>query len=175
MRGFWHSTLPNEKASFISFAAVMCAALWLGLADGFAKLIPIGIGCIAILILILLSIFGAIWARSYTGLIRWRAGLIAPCLLAIAVILCGPAAFISRYTSAYLYLHSHHDEFRGSTVKGYSVLPFREGIPDGGLAIIRTDLLRPDRLPQSSMVNLVGERIHYCDKIRQVYYRCAYD
>lgn len=81
MRGFWHSTLPNEKASFIAFSTVMCAALWLGLADGFARLIPIVIGCIAILILILLSIFGAVWARSYAGSIRWRAGLIAPCLL----------------------------------------------------------------------------------------------
>lgn len=77
--------------------------------------------------------------------------------------------------SALLHLRGRVQEFRETKVDGYSVLPFKSGIPDGGVAIIRTIGLSPDKLTQHQMIDLVGERIQWCSVLRDSYYLCGYD
>tara|TARA_B100001057_G_C22734909_1_gene905399 strand:+ start:140 stop:670 length:531 start_codon:yes stop_codon:yes gene_type:complete len=50
-----------------------------------------------------------------------------------------------------------------------------EGVPDGGIAIIRSPLRNPTGFTQSEMVELTGERIKSCDQLDARDWACRFD
>ncbi|GAA4003191.1 hypothetical protein [Sphingomonas humi] len=54
-------------------------------------------------------------------------------------------------------------------------IPYLEGIPDGGVKIIRYAEGNPKDLSQAEQLRLTGERIHGCKRIGRQDWLCGYD
>ena len=52
---------------------------------------------------------------------------------------------------------------------------FREGIPDGGYAIVRSPGRNPETFTQTVMIDLTGERIKSCQQVSEIDWSCKFD
>ena len=52
---------------------------------------------------------------------------------------------------------------------------YRQGIPDGGIAIVRSPGRNPEGFSQAVMLQLTGERIKSCEKVSDLDWSCHFD
>ena len=69
------------------------------------------------------------------------------------------------------YAQQNEYQLRGP---GPAAVSYWEGIPDGGTAIV-SGPQNPMRLPQSVMVDLMGERFQHCRQFKTERWVCRYD
>ena len=110
------------------------------------------------------------WARKTRGAVAVPLALGCAALLSITG--------VGRVVAASAYFYWHHGEMDLAQAKagpGQPVaLPYLEGIPDGGVAIIRS-AVPPRTLPVKVQLRLTGERITFCRPILFGAYACAFD
>lgn len=108
---------------------------------------------------------------------RWRKALAVPLLVGGFWVLDGLTGLTSR-TSAQAFVFAHRDAMIAAERKagpGEAVaMRYLEGIPDGGVAIIRADH-DPSRLPTPRQVDLVGEDINRCRPLLGRDWLCRFD
>lgn len=130
---------------------------------------------------LLLALFGIGWAfRDHD---RWnhrlRAAAAMPLALIGALLFSGVASDAGRRTFAGLHLATHQSEMAAAQARAGvgnpASLRYIEGIPDGGVAIIRSSASRPETLPNTEALRLTGERIQRCSTIGGDDYVCEYD
>lgn len=104
--------------------------------------------------------------RMHTGRVLPLAALIVAILLSFAV----DNAMSMRQMRNFAQLHNK--ELAGDPPRA---VVYREGIPDGGVAIVRLPGSNPERLGQGVMVDLTGERIRSCRPISNSDWSCHFD
>lgn len=52
---------------------------------------------------------------------------------------------------------------------------YRQGVPDGGIAIVRSPKRNPEGFTQATMIELTGERIKSCQRISETDWSCHFD
>lgn len=173
--------LPTERwALFLLSALIALRFVWDPLVRGLWILafVPLGL---AWLVGLLLALFGLGWALRDHDLWhdRVRAAAAMPLALILAVLLGGVASDAGRRASAALHLATHDSQMAAAQARegagNPALLPYIEGVPDGGVAIIRSSSLRPEELPGSEQLRLTGERIRHCGAIGGDDYVCGYD
>lgn len=70
------------------------------------------------------------------------------------------------------FANSHQRELAGEPPRA---VVYREGIPDGGIAIVRSPRRNPEDFRQSVTVDLIGERIKSCESVSETDWACHYD
>jgi hypothetical protein len=87
-------------------------------------------------------------------------------------------AAVGSRSMASLYLLSHIEEMeqaqRAAGTGQPAAIEYVEGIPDGGQAIVRSDVL-PSELSQRVQLKLTGERIKRCRRIIRGSWLCSFD
>ncbi|UUR08062.1 hypothetical protein [Sphingomonas glaciei] len=115
--------------------------------------------------------------RDLAPSLRWRKALAVPLMVGGFWAVDGLTALTSR-TSAQAFLFSHREAMNAAERKvgpGQAVaMRYLEGIPDGGVAIIRSDL-EPTRLPVQRQLELVGENMNRCRPLLGRDWLCGYD
>lgn len=111
----------------------------------------------------------------------WAARLKAASLIPIAilsVLLLHVGIGLGPRVEASLYLAAHSDAMqeaqRAAGPNQAAAMTFYEGIPDGGAAIIRSQV-RPDKLSKREQSRLTGEDIQGCRRIVPDAWLCGYD
>jgi len=68
-------------------------------------------------------------------------------------------------------------EDHGSELTGHEprAVVYRAGIPDGGVAIVRSTERNPETLEQGAMIDLTGERIKSCKRLNESDWACHFD
>lgn len=105
--------------------------------------------------------------------LRMNLGRILPLAALILAGLSSTAildAFAKREMRAFAQLHSAH--LAGPPPRA---VIYREGIPDGGVAVVRSPGRNPESLPQAAMIDLTGERIKSCEPLSETDWSCHYD
>ena len=70
------------------------------------------------------------------------------------------------------FAQSHEQALSGPAPRAVT---YREGIPDGGIAIVRSPGHNPERFSQVVMVELTGERLRSCNAISDMDWACRFD
>lgn len=78
--------------------------------------------------------------------------------------------FSTRQKKAFAALHER--ELAGTPPR--AVL-YSEGIPDGGIAIVRSPGRNPEGFTQTVMLDLTGERIKSCEPVSDIDWACHFD
>lgn len=107
----------------------------------------------------------SLW-RMHIGRVLPLVALIVATLLSFAV----DEAIAMRKMRNFAQLHDK--ELAGDPPRA---VVYREGIPDGGVAIVRLPGRNPERLGQGVMVDLTGERIRSCRPISNSDWSCHFD
>ena len=71
-----------------------------------------------------------------------------------------------------MFAKSHSEELVGPSPRA---VVYREGIPDGGIAIVRSPGRNPEGFTQGVMIALTGERIKSCKPISSSDWSCHFD
>ena len=104
---------------------------------------------------------------------RMQLGRTLPLVSLIVALLLNSAihgALSTRQLRTFAQLHS--EELIGYPPRA---VIYREGMPDGGVAIIRSPGQNPEGLPQRVMKDLTGERIKSCSSINDSDWSCHFD
>jgi hypothetical protein len=105
--------------------------------------------------------------------LRMHIGRILPLsALVVAMLLSSVAidALSDRRKQAFARLHSV--ELAGPPPRA---VVYREGIPDGGIAIVRSPGRNPEGFAQAIMIDLTGERIKSCEPVSDRDWSCHFD
>ena len=123
------------------------------------------------------KIIDAIKERDLAPARRWRKALVVPFLVGGFWTLDTLTALTSR-TSAQAYLFTHRDAMDAAERRagpGRAVaMRYIEGVPDGGVAIIRSNI-DPTLLPTSEQLGLVNENINRCRPLLGRDWLCGFD
>ena len=104
---------------------------------------------------------------------RMHLGRVLPLIAMAASMLVSSVAldaFSSRQMAAFAKLHE--SKLAGPTPRA---ILYREGIPDGGIAIIRSPGQNPEEFDQPVMLELTGERIKSCTSLSDRDWSCHFD
>lgn len=119
----------------------------------------------------------AIKDRDLLPSLRWRKALAVPLMVGGFWLLDGLTGFTS-FASAQAFVFKHRDAMLVAEQKagpGQAVaMRYLDGIPDGGVAIIRANL-EPTRLPTKRQLELVGENINRCRPLLGRDWLCGFD
>lgn len=70
------------------------------------------------------------------------------------------------------FAEAHGNELTGPEPRA---VVYRAGIPDGGVAIVRSTKRNPETLEQGAMIDLTGERIKSCRRLNESDWACHFD
>ncbi|GLR47860.1 hypothetical protein [Sphingomonas astaxanthinifaciens] len=173
--------LPADKV------AIGLGLMYLALKIGWAALYDrlwIGAGLIEGLFWILVLAFGlshfieAIRSAEPGLASRWRTAVSLPIVMTGLVLLNGATAAPARLSAA-LSLAARSSEMhfaeKAAGPGRAAAMPWVEGIPDGGVAIVRYASGNPVDLAMNEQLRLTGERIRHCRTIGPNEYICGYD
>lgn len=105
--------------------------------------------------------------------VRMVLGRILPLFaMGVAILLSSFAmdALLSNRMQAFA--NSHQHELAG---KAPQAVIYLEGIPDGGVAIVRSPGRNPEGFSQAVMIDLTGERIKSCKPLNDTDWACHFD
>jgi len=172
--------LATERTAVVVFCLLVLGAA-LG-AELYRRLWVLALLLTALLWLIALSMMianlvSAIRDNGLTSRERVRSGAAVPLAIALFLLLSWVAALPER-AAASLYLTFHQAQFAVAVSHAgptqAAAIPYLEGVPDGGVAIVHSPVVRPEQLSQEEQVRLTGERIHRCRRIVGAWL-CGYD
>ena len=106
-----------------------------------------------------------------------RRGLAMPLTLLLVFFLSHPVGSFGRLVFARMEIaeNRHLIEAEAALNPGRAIsIPYIDGIPDGGVAIIRS-AVDPRSLPAEERMRLVGETMHHCSSVKEGYFACSYD
>lgn len=174
----WGTMEPGERIASVLFAVLIASILihdWMIRAMWVYWLIALALiwGVAA-----LLAIFNIGFSlRDGEGWVRKVRGAVAIPLAVICAALMSMTG-VGRVVAASAFHLVHRAELdRAQAQAGFGApvaLNFIEGIPDGGVAIIRSSV-PPVNLPVRVQLRLTGERIRFCRPIIFAAYACNYD
>ncbi|MBB3032647.1 hypothetical protein [Alteriqipengyuania lutimaris] len=93
-------------------------------------------------------------------------------VLAISIVIMSGIIQHDARKSKLAFAAAHRSDFSGPPP---TAVVYSEGIPDGGEAIVRLPDRNPERLPQSVMLDLTGERIKRCTRLDDEFWACHFD
>lgn len=169
--------LAAEK--YAIFAFLLLCLLNFADAEIYSRFWVLGMGVVALVwvIVLIVAVASVIWAFKdhHPPLDALRAAAAMPIAIVVAIL----TAPLATWCAGLLYLNLHESEFVSARLSAppgtAAAIPYIQGIPDGGVAIIETRGFRPETLPQTEMLRLTGERIKRCRPLRGDYYLCGYD
>lgn len=109
----------------------------------------------------------------HTSHIRMHLGRLQPLTaMGVAILLSSVAmdALSSHQKKAFADLHQH--DLAGKPPRA---VVYRQGIPDGGIAIVRSPGRNPEGFTQAVMLELTGERIKSCEPMSDTDWACHFD
>lgn len=126
----------------------------------------------AVITAVAIAVSAAFWRPQGTG---W-AGIgerLAPLvsLTAAIAIAYGLSVELAR-AERKSFARAHSTELGGTPPQA---VIYSEGIPEGGIAIVRLPGQNPETLPQTTMVRLTGERIKDCHPLDEDDWFCTFD
>ena len=178
MRRVWAAMEPGERIAATLFVLLMSSVLiddWMLRRLWVFWKIPLAILWASALIFAVIYVGvslrdGEGWARKVRGAVA------IPLVMAGAALLLLSGA--GRVVAASVFLFAHGEEMEIAQARagpGQAVaIPYLEGVPDGGVAIIRS-AISPGALPVHVQMRLTGERIRSCRPILFAAFVCGYD
>ena len=170
----------NEKLAAGLFLVFCPAYLGLDLAIRAAEASIVGslIWLTTWLIALLIAAFvatKAIFARPrwHPSGLRMKVGRVLPSValfVGVAVSWAATTELANARMRAFAAEHSH--ELAGP---GARAIVYREGVPDGGIAIIRSQNRKPTEFSQALIADLVGERVQSCRRLDDRDWACRFD
>lgn len=109
----------------------------------------------------------------HTSRLRMHLGRVLPLTSMGVAILFSSVAMdtLSRHQKK-AFADSHQHDLAGKPPRA---VVYREGIPDGGIAIVRSPGRNPEGLTQAAMLELTGERIKSCEPVSDSDWACHFD
>jgi len=163
--------LPAERTAVVIFCLLLLGAalraelyrrLWV------LSLLPIGLLWLIALSLTVANLVSAVRDDGLTRAERMRKGAALPSAMVLFLLLSWVAALPER-AAASVYLAMHKLELAAAIGQAgpeqAAAIPYIEGVPDGGVAIVHSPVVRPDRLSQEEQSRLTSERIRGCRRI----------
>ena len=109
----------------------------------------------------------------HSSRLRMLAGRILPITAMVLAMLLSSVVMntiSNREKRAFAYQNEH-------TLAGTppQAVVYREGVPDGGIAIVRSPERNPEYFAQDVMLDLTGEHIRSCQRLSEIDWSCHFD